>query len=159
MYFPHALGFGIGWSLAFLILFILIKDKVKKTSTSRGGGIDTTVLTQLVQKLGEVKTKFEDKRFEELKNRESAYSRNPQAFKYDFNGFFKEHDDRVKALDNELNATLTKCNEFLQEAKAKKQAEDRKVEKESGKNQLDILGLIGVIVIILVNIIFFTKLF
>ena len=157
--FPHALSFGIGWCLAFLILFLLIKDKAKKTITSRGGSIDTLSLNNLVQKLGEIKTQFESTRFEELKNRESAYSRNPNAFNYDFKGFYKEHDDRVNALDNRLDATLNKCNNFIQEVESKKQTEYRKTEKESGKNQLDILGLIGVIVIILINIVFFTKLF
>jgi hypothetical protein len=159
MYFLHALSFGIGWCLAFLVLLILIREKSKKSSSSRGGGIDTSALNQLIQKLGEVKSQFENTRFEELKNRESAYSRNPQAFNYDFNGFFKEHDDRVKALDKELNATLHKCNEFLKEAKSKKHAEDKKEEKESTQSQLTIPSIIGIVVIILINIVFFTKLF
>ena len=158
MYFPHALSFGIGWCLAFIILLILVREQAKKSS-SKGGGFDTSKLDTLIKNLDDVKSQFKNTRFEELKNRESAYSRNPQAFKYDFNGFFKEHDDRVKALDKELDLTLSKCNEFLQDAKAKKQTEQRQEQKVSGKSQFTLPSIIGVIVIIIINIVFFTKLF
>lgn len=157
MYFPYALSFGIGWCLAFLILFILIKDQSKKLSSSKSGGIDKTALNNLIQKLVEVKNQFNITRFDELKNRENAYSRNPQAFNYDHNGFFKEHDDFAKALDKKLDATLNECNEFKK--KLEKQTEDKKEEKAFVKDEFTILGIIGIIVIILINIVFFTKLF
>ena len=158
MYFTHALSFGIGWCLAFLVLYFLFKEKSTKDLSSRSV-IDSTAFNNVLQKLESVERQFENTRFEELKNRESAYSRNPQAFNYDYNGFFKEHDNRVKLLDKELKNTIDRCNELIQEIQRKKQLEEKKEEKISIKDQLTIPNIIGIIVIILVNIVFFTKLF
>lgn len=158
MYFTHALSFGIGWCLAFLVLYFLFKERSKKDLSSRNI-IDSTALNNLLQKLESIEKQFGSTRFEELKNRESAYSRNPKAFDYDYNGFFKEHDNKVKSLDKELKDIIDRCNELIQETQRKRQMEEKREEKISAKDQLTILNIIGIIVIILVNIVFFTKLF
>ena len=158
MYSTYVLGFGIGWCLAYV--FILMLLKVKKTSgSSVSKGPDGDTIQKLVGKLTELKAQIGEVRFDELKNRENAYSRNPKGFNYDFQGFFKDIDDRVKTLDNDLSGTLKKCDDYLGELSREKRTTKAGEEKAAAKNPFTVVNVIGIIGILIANFIYFTKIF
>lgn len=157
MYSTYVLGFGIGWCLAYIVLLILLSNKVKKENGETPKGTDSESIRRLTEKLNELKTQFGEVRFDELKNRENAYSRNPKGFNYDYQGFFKDIDDRVKILDNDLDSTIKKCSDYLDELSRKKRIEDTKVKQAEEKNPFALVNIIGLLGILIANFIYFTK--
>ena len=157
MYSTYVLGFGIGWCLAYVVVLILLKVKPQRPIGNEGP--DGEILKKLVEKLTELKTQIGDVRFDELKNRENAYSRNPKGFNYDFQGFFKDIDDRVKSLDGDLSGTLKKCDDYLNELSREKRISQTTEKKAAENNPFAVVNVIGVIGILIANFIYFTKIF
>jgi hypothetical protein len=158
MYSTYVLGFGIGWCLAYVIVLILLKVK-KPAGADSGKGPDGEIIKKLIERLNELKTQVGEVRFDELKNRENAYSRNPKGFNYDFQGFFKDIDDRVKGLDGDLSNTLKKCDDYLNELSREKRISQSSEKKVAEKNPFAVVNVIGVLGILIANFIYFTKIF
>ena len=159
MYSTYVLGFGIGWCLAYVILLILLSNKIKKEKSDTPKGTDSETLKRFMEKLSELKSQFGEVRFDELKNRENAYSRNPKGFNYDFQGFFKDIDDRVKGLDSDLENTRKRCGDSLDELSRKKRLDDSKEKQVAEKNPFTLVNVVGIVGILIVNFIYFTKIF
>jgi len=156
MYTTYVIGFGIGWCLAYIVVLILLSNKRIKQRDTSAQGYNTDVIKDLSRKLSDIKSQFENVRFDELKNREEAYSRNPKGFNYDYQGFFKDYEDRVKNLDTEIDKCLKKCSSVLDElSRQKRVTEQGKPATE--KNPFAVVNIIGLIGILIANFIYFTK--
>jgi hypothetical protein len=159
MYSTYVLGFGIGWCLAYVILLIILSNKIKTKKTDAPKGTDGEIIKKLIEGMTELKNHFGDVRFDELKNRENAYSRNPKGFNYDFQGFFKDIDDRVKGLDGDLSSVIKKCDDYLNEISREKRV-SQSVDKQTAETSpFAVVNVIGILGILIANFIYFTKIF
>ena len=154
----YVIGFGIGWCLAYIIVLILLSNKKIKQGETRSQGFNTDAIKDLSNKLNDFKTYFESIRFEELKSRENAYSRNPKGFNYDYQNWFKDYEDRVKNLDNDLDKCLKKCSSVLDEL-SRQERISISGKPESQKSPFVVVNIVGLIGILIVNFIYFTRIF
>jgi hypothetical protein len=159
MYSNYVIGFGIGWCLAYIITVFLVSGKAKSV-TSAVGGISIKIkddISQLLANINGLRKEYTDSRWDQVKKLGNDFSRNPKAFKYDFDSLIQGPESRAKTLDDQMKDVLQKCNNLISEYDKSMKTSTKQASggDDSKGGPMKVVNIIGITGIIIANLLIF----